>query len=201
MLIKQSTQDRVARCTAVQTKTSHAGSHKVTPAKPSTARRGWCQTPRSFTRTHLAFARYSPPPPPPPFECCFTSTETIRLIRDGEPRTATSTFTQLQVTNTKHIYTYTPGKLRKCKYQRCSRVLHCLEKMDKCSAMLLSVDMGGGGGGREGAGGRGGREESAWLLARKRDRAEKKGIVLVNRGRGTDTKQLKVSTQNVFVKI
>ena len=26
---------------------------------------------------------------------CFTSTETIRLIRDGEPRTATSTFIQL----------------------------------------------------------------------------------------------------------
>ena len=28
-------------------------------------------------------------------QCCFTSTETIRLIRDGDPRTATSTFTQL----------------------------------------------------------------------------------------------------------
>ena len=27
-------------------------------------------------------------------QCCFTSTETIRSIRDGEPRTATSTFTQ-----------------------------------------------------------------------------------------------------------
>ena len=27
--------------------------------------------------------------------CCFTSTETIRSVRDGEPRTATSTFTQL----------------------------------------------------------------------------------------------------------
>ena len=27
--------------------------------------------------------------------CCFASTETTRLIRDGEPRTATSTFTQL----------------------------------------------------------------------------------------------------------
>ena len=27
--------------------------------------------------------------------CCFTSTETIRTIRDGEPRTATSTSTQL----------------------------------------------------------------------------------------------------------
>ena len=26
---------------------------------------------------------------------CFTSTDTVRLIRDGEPRTATSTFTQL----------------------------------------------------------------------------------------------------------
>ena len=29
------------------------------------------------------------------FHCCFTSTETIRLIRDGEARTATSTSTQL----------------------------------------------------------------------------------------------------------
>ena len=29
------------------------------------------------------------------FQCCFTSTETFRLIRDGEPRTATSAFTQL----------------------------------------------------------------------------------------------------------
>ena len=33
------------------------------------------------------------------FRCCrFTSTETIRLIRDGEPRTATWTFTQLLIT-------------------------------------------------------------------------------------------------------
>ena len=28
-------------------------------------------------------------------QCCFTSTETVRTVRDGEPRTATSTFTQL----------------------------------------------------------------------------------------------------------
>ena len=28
-------------------------------------------------------------------QCCFTSTETLRTIRDGEPRMATSTFTQL----------------------------------------------------------------------------------------------------------
>ena len=28
-------------------------------------------------------------------QCCFTSTKTIKTIRDGEPRTATSTFTQL----------------------------------------------------------------------------------------------------------
>ena len=27
------------------------------------------------------------------FQCCFTSTENVRTIRDGEPRTATSTFT------------------------------------------------------------------------------------------------------------
>ena len=29
-----------------------------------------------------------------PVQCCFTSTETIRTIRDGEPRTSSSTFTQ-----------------------------------------------------------------------------------------------------------
>ena len=28
-------------------------------------------------------------------QCCFTSTETIRTIRDAEPRTSTSTVTQL----------------------------------------------------------------------------------------------------------
>ena len=28
-------------------------------------------------------------------QCCFTYTETIRTVRDGEPRTSTSTFTQL----------------------------------------------------------------------------------------------------------
>ena len=28
-------------------------------------------------------------------QCCFTSTETIRTVRDGEPRTSTSSFTQL----------------------------------------------------------------------------------------------------------
>ena len=33
------------------------------------------------------------------FKCCFTSTETIRTTRDGEPRTATSTFTQLRSSN------------------------------------------------------------------------------------------------------
>ena len=27
-------------------------------------------------------------------KCCFTSTDTLKTIRDGEPRTATSTFTQ-----------------------------------------------------------------------------------------------------------
>ena len=36
-------------------------------------------------------------------QCCFTSTETIRLIRDGESRTATSTFTQLLSSVLKYI--------------------------------------------------------------------------------------------------
>ena len=44
----------------------------------------------------------------PRVQCCFTSTETIRLIRDGEPSTATSTFTQLLIsvwhyTNVAHL--------------------------------------------------------------------------------------------------
>ena len=33
-------------------------------------------------------------PPATRVHCCFTSTDTIGTIRDGEPRTATSTFTQ-----------------------------------------------------------------------------------------------------------
>ena len=30
-------------------------------------------------------------------QCCFTSTKTIRTVRHGEPRTATSSFTQLLI--------------------------------------------------------------------------------------------------------
>ena len=33
----------------------------------------------------------------PVFQCGLTPTESIRLIRDGEPRTATPTLTQLQI--------------------------------------------------------------------------------------------------------
>ena len=33
-------------------------------------------------------------------QCCFTSTEIIRTVRDGEPRTATSTVTQLLSSDT-----------------------------------------------------------------------------------------------------
>ena len=36
-------------------------------------------------------------------QCCFTSTETIRTIRDGEPRTATSTFTQLLLSDPEKV--------------------------------------------------------------------------------------------------
>ena len=35
---------------------------------------------------------------------CFTSTETVRIIRDGEPRTATSTFTQPLSSEEHYIY-------------------------------------------------------------------------------------------------
>ena len=37
-------------------------------------------------------------------QCCFTSTETMKLIRDGESRTATSTFTQLLSTSLMLLY-------------------------------------------------------------------------------------------------
>ena len=63
---------------------------------------------------------YDPPPPPPiaiivwcvglllniQFQCCFTSTD---HIKDGEPRTAISTFTQLlsSVLNDKCLYSMT----------------------------------------------------------------------------------------------
>ena len=36
-------------------------------------------------------------------QCCFTSTGTIRTLRDGEPRTATSTFTQLLSSSLDHL--------------------------------------------------------------------------------------------------
>ena len=36
-------------------------------------------------------------------QCCRTSTETVRTIRDGEPRTSTSTFTQL-LSSARHAY-------------------------------------------------------------------------------------------------
>ena len=71
-----------------------------------------CFTSTGTARTITVVGTESPgrPPPPPPFffhiatelcvivgffQCCFTSTETTRTIRDGEPRTAISSFTQL----------------------------------------------------------------------------------------------------------
>ena len=39
-------------------------------------------------------------------QCCFTSTETVRFIRDGELRTATSTFTQLMSYDEVLVVTY-----------------------------------------------------------------------------------------------
>ena len=37
------------------------------------------------------------------FESCFTSTETVQTVRDGEPRTATSTFTHLLSSATQRV--------------------------------------------------------------------------------------------------
>ena len=39
-------------------------------------------------------------------QCCCTSSETVRTIRDGEPRTSTSTFTQLWVTLASSVLLY-----------------------------------------------------------------------------------------------
>ena len=36
-------------------------------------------------------------------QCCFTSTEIVRTIRDGEPGTATSTFTQFLSSERAHV--------------------------------------------------------------------------------------------------
>ena len=41
------------------------------------------------------------------FKGCFTFTETIRLIRDGEPKTATSTVTQLLSSLLQCCFTFT----------------------------------------------------------------------------------------------
>ena len=41
------------------------------------------------------------------FLCCFTSTETIKLISDGEPRTSTSTFTQHLSSDVQYCFTST----------------------------------------------------------------------------------------------
>ena len=72
--------------------------------------------PSAHLQVHLPASSLLPPPPPlplPPFlpppspstlsldhpacfvQCCFTATETVLTVRDGEPRTSTSTFTQL----------------------------------------------------------------------------------------------------------
>ena len=54
---------------------------------------GWPQRPHHRSRSVTGFALpflYSAS-----IQCCSTSTENIRTVRDGEPRTSTSTFSQL----------------------------------------------------------------------------------------------------------
>ena len=60
----------------------------------------WVTIPLQGTRLRHQHASQAGPPHPAGlitffFAWCFTSTETVRTIRDGQPRTATSTFTQL----------------------------------------------------------------------------------------------------------
>ena len=47
------------------------------------------------TRPILSTWLHSRVTTPDQIQCCLTSTETLRTIRDGEPRTSTSTFTQV----------------------------------------------------------------------------------------------------------
>ena len=69
-------------------------------------------------RHHGLFGTGSPGRPPRlshspgvPVQCCFTSTETIRLIRDGLLRTATSTFTQLMSSSSMLLYAHRNQRL------------------------------------------------------------------------------------------
>ena len=60
----------------------------------------WLTIPLQGTRLRHQHASQAGPPHPTAlitffFACCFTSTETVRTIRVGEPRTPTSTFTRL----------------------------------------------------------------------------------------------------------
>ena len=50
-------------------------------------------------------------------KCCFTSTETIRTVRDGEPRAATSTFTQILTSEVDLVSTWahaSEGQISPC---------------------------------------------------------------------------------------
>ena len=75
-------------------------------------------------------------------QCCFTSTETIRLIRDGEPRTATSTFTQLL--SSKYVHR---NLIRFMRDGRGRGELGA-EELCVCVCVCVCVCGGGGGGGR-----------------------------------------------------
>ena len=53
------------------------------------------QTGRGAKDTHVNFHTAPELSPVQFVQCCFASTKTVRTVRDGEPRTATSTFAQL----------------------------------------------------------------------------------------------------------
>ena len=49
------------------------------------------------------------------FKCCFTSKETVRTIRDGEPRTSTSAFTAPELCLSALLYVHQKKKKKKKK--------------------------------------------------------------------------------------
>ena len=55
------------------------------------------------------------------FQCCFAAKETIRLIRDGEPRTATSTFTQ-PLSSAKNAHKQTAARSYLSQTRHCSKL-------------------------------------------------------------------------------
>ena len=78
-------------------------------------------------------------------QCCFTSTKTIRTVRHGEPRTATSSFTQLLISvdvkqhwRRRRIVRYSLTSFPQCKVMTIGRCAWCLNPGVERSPLLTS---------------------------------------------------------------